>query len=199
MLISIITINLNGLSGLRGTFHSVIKQTYTDYEFIVVDGCSTDGSVEFICENSKKFTHIIIENDEGIYDAMNKGIGKAKGSYLLFLNSGDEFNEHLSLQNLVTALSDTDLVFLRYKNQQDFITRNLNFSDFWFNFPYCHQAILFKRNLFLDIGIFDLKFKVAADWEFVVRCLVLGSTYEISNQEIVKVDLFLECKQSCFW
>jgi hypothetical protein len=89
----------------------------------------------------------------------------------------------------VTALSDTDLVFLRYKNQQDFITRNLNFSDFWFNFPYCHQAILFKRSLFLDFGIFDLKFKVAADWEFVVRCLVHGSTYEISNQEIVKVDL----------
>ena len=190
MLISIITINLNDLSGLMGTFQSVINQTYTDYEFIVVDGCSTDGCVEFICDNSNYFTHIIIEEDEGIYDAMNKGIGKAKGSYLLFLNSGDEFNEHFSLQHAVNALvSDTDLVFLRYKSQQNFITRNLQFSDFWFIFPYCHQAILFKRSLFFHNGIFDKKFKVAADWEFVGRCLGTGSTYEILNLEIVKVDL----------
>ncbi len=85
--LSIITINLNNLAGLQKTMQSVFEQTFTDYEYIVIDGGSTDGSKEYIEQHSDKLAYWVSEKDKGIYNAMNKGIIKAGGDYLLFLNS----------------------------------------------------------------------------------------------------------------
>src|ERR1700741_3090435 len=87
--ISIITINYNDKTGLEKTISSVAGQSYADYEFIVIDGGSTDGSVEVIKKHESKISEWVSENDSGIFNAQNKGANKATGNYLLFLNSGD--------------------------------------------------------------------------------------------------------------
>ena len=89
-ILSIITINYNNLEGLRSTLNSVFKQTYSDYEYIVIDGGSSDGSEEYLASQGNEITYWISEKDKGIYHAQNKGLSKAKGDYVLFLNSGDE-------------------------------------------------------------------------------------------------------------
>ena len=91
MKLSIITVNLNNLEGLKKTYESVVCQTFTDYEWLVIDGGSTDGSREFIEQHQDKFAFWCSEPDKGIYNAMNKGIVRAKGEYLNFMNSGDCF------------------------------------------------------------------------------------------------------------
>ena len=85
--LSIITINYNNLEGLKKTFESVFMQTYQDFEYIVIDGGSTDGSKEYIAENTDKINHWVSEPDKGVYHAMNKGIVKASGEYLLFIKT----------------------------------------------------------------------------------------------------------------
>ena len=87
-LLSIITINYNDFSGLKKTVESVIKQTYSNFEYVVIDGGSTDESYKYLQEKKDSFSHLVSEKDAGIYNAMNKGIRAAKGEYLLFLNSG---------------------------------------------------------------------------------------------------------------
>jgi glycosyltransferase involved in cell wall biosynthesis len=87
--LSIITVNLNNIGGLQKTFESVFNQLFSDYEYIVIDGGSTDGSVDIIAQNAIKISYWISERDNGIYHAMNKGIQVSKGEYILFLNSGD--------------------------------------------------------------------------------------------------------------
>jgi glycosyltransferase involved in cell wall biosynthesis len=89
MLLSIITINYNNLSGLEKTIQSVLNQTLKNFEFIIIDGGSTDGSKEYNQEKNEFIDCWVSESDNGIYHAMNKGIKMAKGEYCLFLNSGD--------------------------------------------------------------------------------------------------------------
>ena len=97
MKFSIITINYNNVEGLRNTIKSVVNQTYTDYEFIIIDGGSTDGSVEVIKEYANIITYWVSEPDKGIYNAMNKGIEVANGEYLNFMNSIFFFKDVLYL------------------------------------------------------------------------------------------------------
>ncbi|HMK06596.1 MAG TPA: glycosyltransferase, partial [Flavobacterium sp.] len=96
--ISIITINYNESEGLKKTIESVISQTFRDYEFIVIDGNSSDGSKDVIAQYNDKITYALSEPDSGIYNAMNKGIRAAKGDYVFFLNSGDRFLETHTLE-----------------------------------------------------------------------------------------------------
>ena len=97
---SIITVNYNNRDGLRATIESVVNQTYRDYEFIVIDGGSTDGSTDVLKEFDDKITYWVSEPDKGIYNGMNKGIAKATGDYLNFMNSGDCFYNEKVLELL---------------------------------------------------------------------------------------------------
>lgn len=108
--ISIITINYNNCLGLRKTLQSVSSQTYKDYEYIVVDGASTDGSQEEMAQFKDIITHPISEKDSGIYNAMNKGIALAKGEYCLFLNSGDYLGDEKVLQMVAPFLDGAHFV-----------------------------------------------------------------------------------------
>ena len=98
--ISIITINYNNLEGLKRTMESVVNQTWREFEYIVIDGGSTDRSAAYIASQSENIDYWVSEPDNGIYNAMNKGIAKATGEYLLFLNSGDSFYDANVLQNV---------------------------------------------------------------------------------------------------
>ena len=107
---SIITVNYNNKEGLRNTIESVIHQTYRDFEFIVIDGGSTDGSAEVLKEYDSQITYWVSEKDKGIYNAMNKGIAKATGDYLNFMNSGDCFYDEGVLSRVAHVESDADFI-----------------------------------------------------------------------------------------
>src|SRR6478735_1115877 len=109
--LSIITINYNNLQGLQKTIESVVSQSFKDFEYIIIDGGSTDGSKVLIEKYSESITYWVSEKDNGIYPAMNKGIQVANGEYLLFLNSGDWFYENTTLSMAIPMLRPFDIVY----------------------------------------------------------------------------------------
>ncbi|MGJ5642466.1 glycosyltransferase family 2 protein [Formosa sp. S-31] len=172
MKVSIITINYNNLEGLKKTIPSVIHQRYTQIEFIVIDGGSSDGSKTFIEKQTSNITYWISEPDKGIYDAMNKGIEKATGDYLYFLNSGDYFyNEHV-LTDLCDHQPDADIICgkivfkSQHKERIGGHPEEVRMSQLYHSF-FCHQAVFFKKRLFDEMGGYDERFKLIADWAFI--------------------------------
>ena len=111
MLVSIITVNFNHLEGLKRTYESIVSQTFTDYECIVIDGGSTDGSREFIEQHQDRFAYWCSEKDNGIYHAMNKGIRQAKGEYLNFMNAGDAFACSKTLAGVFSEHRTADILY----------------------------------------------------------------------------------------
>lgn len=110
MKLSIITVKLNNRDGLKRTIDSVVSQTFTDYEWIVIDGGSTDGSRELIEQYQDHFAYWCSEPDKGIYNAMNKGIAHAKGEWLQFLNSGDVLYSNNTLASVFSSKYDADVL-----------------------------------------------------------------------------------------
>jgi len=175
-LISIITVNLNDVEGLKRTMTSVFEQTFREFEYIVIDGGSTDGSKAYIESHSDKIDTWISEKDSGIYNAMNKGIKVATGEYLLFLNSGDHFfdNEVLLLNN--NELRLYDLIYFNIQvisnNTAQIISypKRLGFTDFLYG-TLCHQSVLIKKELFTKVGLYDENLKIVSDWKFFILAL----------------------------
>lgn len=187
MLLSIITINFNNKLGLKRTLISVANQTYNDFEYIVIDGGSTDGSVELIKEYEDKITYWISEPDRGIYHAMNKGIQKANGEYLFFLNSGDVFFDENTVKGFVNASSREDIVYgnvrIVYSEERKSIEKypdKLSFL-FFFQSGICHQCIFIKKNTFYKVGFFDENLLIVSDWKFLLLALFL---YRLSYKHI---------------
>lgn len=171
--LSIITINYNNLTGLTRTVESVLGQSWKAFEFIIIDGGSTDGSKEFIEANTTKFNYSVSEKDKGIYHAMNKGIAKATGDYLFFLNSGDHFIDIHSLENAQQYLKKRDVIYFNInvvKNGVSQILENpkeLSFEYLHNNLP-CHQCTFIKKNAFETIGYYDENLKIVADWKWLI-------------------------------
>lgn len=177
--ITVITINLNNKDGLKKTLKSISYQTYINFEYIVVDGNSNDGSLKVIEHNNSTIDKCIVEKDSGIYDAMNKGISASTGDYLLFINSGDWLVSHNTLEQLSKyALDNTDIIYgdiiLHDAETQSTKTTNypeeLSFQYFRYR-TLPHQATLIKRELFNEIGLYDTNMKIISDWAFF--CLAI--------------------------
>lgn len=183
MKISIITINLNNLHGLQRTMESILTQTSHDYEWIVIDGGSTDGSKELIEQNDNHITYWVSEPDDGIFNAMNKGIKKACGDYLLFLNSGDcladnDIIEYINNYTLnddfivgKTCSSKDSLPPLKQKDNyttEDTLER-LSVSAF----P--HQATFIRRNVFQKHGLYREDKQFASDWYLTICAIIKGN------------------------
>jgi glycosyltransferase involved in cell wall biosynthesis len=185
-LYSIITICLNNEQGLARTSKSIHKQTYKDFEWIVVDGFSIDNSVA-IAKQNPVLTHLISEPDDGIYHAMNKGIALAQGEYCLFLNSGDWLYADTVLAEVATQLQG-DLVagWLTVIYPERFNKtpklRRLDLQDVRKKFLYHrtlhHQATFIRRNLFQKYGGYDQEYKIYGDWDFFLRVINKGVTLE---------------------
>ncbi len=161
--ITIITINLNNLKGLEKTANSI--PSIEKIEWVVVDGLSTDGSVEFLSKCTRKPDFLISEIDSGVYDAMNKGIQLASGDYVNFMNAGDYFEETFFESTLGTFEGNADII---YGNTQlsdgNFIKNPTNLDFFYiFNKMINHQSLFLKRELLLKYP-FDLNYKIVADW-----------------------------------
>lgn len=175
MQLSIITINYNDQKGLEDTFKSVFAQTHQQFEYLVIDGGSTDGSKELIEQHADKIDYWVSEKDTGIFNAMNKGIKAAKGAYLLFLNSGDTFYNDEVLQQAVQQISnehqiyygDVQRVFNDATTTIKTYPKELKFS-FFVDSAIAHQSAIVKRTLFDKVGYFNENYKIFADWEFFV-------------------------------
>ena len=175
-MLSIITINYNRKSDLEATLKSVAEQSYNDFEYIVIDGGSTDGSVELIKAYSDRIDYWVSEPDKGIFDAMNKGIRAATREYLLFLNGGDTFLHPDALANAMNYLKagNEDIVYgdilveMSYGGELRFSYPNtLNFRYF-LEHDLPHQATFIRRQLFNQYGLYDAYNKINADWTFFV-------------------------------
>jgi glycosyltransferase involved in cell wall biosynthesis len=178
MKISVITINFNNLNGLKQTIASVLSQTFFDFEYIIIDGGSKDGSALYIEENKGKFSYWVSEPDNGIYHAMNKGLKKAIGQYCLFLNSGDCLISNSVLQQLVLGLNDN--VDVLYGDFQ-YLSKSFNnierfpkkLSIYHFAYSYVpHTSSLIRTNLLIELNGYDESFNIISDWVFFLRALI---------------------------
>lgn len=181
--ITVITINLNNIKGLEKTFHSVKSQNYLNLEFMVFDGGSIDGSLNFLKARSSEISFWVSEKDSGVYYAMNKGIKHASGDYLLFLNSGDHFFNEDAISTLVKNSSGEDLIYGHLKvvgSDSEWIKTypcSLNFRYFYFeSLP--HPATLISRELIVQMGGYDTHLKIASDWKFFLLAVAkYGCSY----------------------
>lgn len=182
MKLSIITINYNNLEGLKRTYDSVVCQTWTDYEWIIIDGGSTDGSREFIDEHQDKFSYWCSEPDKGVYNAMNKGIVKAQGEYLNFMNSGDCFSEKDTLEKVFSLEHQADILYgdwwqiwKSHEEQKSFPHPMEIYA--LYKSTICHQAMFIKRDIHLLL-LYDESYSVFADYKNWVKAVLKGATFE---------------------
>ena len=174
MKLSIITINYNNLAGLQKTIDSVISQTWRDFEWIIIDGGSKDGSRELIEQYQQHFSYWCSEPDKGVYNAMNKGIKHAQGEYLLFLNSGDALYDEHVLQKVDDLNIDTDIIsgqVERMDNHQLLRVYDESVLMQLFNDTLNHQGTFIKRTLFDDLK-YDENYKIVSDWKFWLESII---------------------------
>ena len=174
--LSIITINYNNAAGLLKTFETVFAQTYTGFEYIVIDGGSTDESKAIINLYNDKINYWVSEKDKGVYHAMNKGIQKANGEYLLFLNSGDCFTGDKILEQAFAFEFNESIVYCDVKNnvtgEKIAFPDQLRFSHFY-HATINHQSAFIKKQLFNEYGLYNENYEIASDWEFFIKCIFL--------------------------
>lgn len=181
MRVSIITINRNNKSGLERTILSVRRQTFSEYEYIVIDGASKDGSVDVLQKYEAGISFYSSEPDTGIYNAMNKGIRRANGDYLLFLNSGDELLDPSVLQNLAGTEISEDIIFgdILYEGETAPIVMPDQLTLETFLGPSIgHGAAFIRRSLFEKYGLYNEANRIVSDWEFfLLVCIKFRCSY----------------------
>jgi glycosyltransferase involved in cell wall biosynthesis len=183
--ISVITINFENLKELQKTFTSVISQTYQDLEYIVIDGGSQDGTVNFLQEHSTALSYWVSEQDNGIYDAMNKGVKAAKGEWIVFMNSGDLFFQDDTIEQIAPYLvGANDVVYggceLIIDDEYGYRTSQAQPTDLsliWHQIPTCHQSVFVKRELQSRYP-FNTSLAWCADHDFLARLYQLGSKFQ---------------------
>ncbi len=180
MKISIITVVYNGVSTIEDCIESVLLQTYNDIEYIVIDGCSDDGTQAVIAKYSNRIQKIISEPDAGIYDAMNKGLTVATGEYIAFLNADDFYYRPDRVEKMVTLLEKNnleagyaDLLYV-HRNDKTKITRywqagKYQGNNFLFGWMPPHPTFVAKRICYNRFGGFNLSLGSAADYELMLR------------------------------
>lgn len=180
MKFSIITVCWNSQDTIEQTIQSVLNQTFKDFEYIIIDGQSTDNTLAIIDKYKDRITQFISEPDKGIYDAMNKGIDLAQGDYIMFLNADDVlFHENVLALTAQKAniekyeLLYGDLIFLEKENgnfknrKQDNVNKIYLCGGMLF-----HPTIFATKKLFEKIGKFDISYKIVADYEWILRALI---------------------------
>lgn len=180
-LFSIITITFNAERELPATLESVRRQTFTDFEQLIVDGASRDSTVEIARKSGIEGLSVVSEPDRGLYDAMNKGIRRATGKYLIFLNAGDAFHAPGTLATIAdtirragnpdivygqTQLVDADRKFVGMRHLS--APEHLTFESFRHGMLVCHQAFIVRRDI---AEPYDLQYRFSADYEWCLRCL----------------------------
>lgn len=176
MQLTVITVNFNNRQGLERTIKSVISQKYKDFEYIIVDGASTDGSVDIIRKYENFITKWISEPDTGIYNAMNKAVRMASGKYCLFMNSGDEIFSPDTLNDVFSNDFHEDyiqgVIFDCQTNRYVQPPKEIKASFYLFGNNNYHQASFIGRKLLLENN-YDETLRIASDLKFNFQCLVM--------------------------
>ncbi|KWW25834.1 MAG: family 2 glycosyl transferase [bacterium F082] len=187
MRLSIITINRNNATGLEKTMRSVASQTFKEFEYIVVDGASTDGSADVIKKLESEFAHLkwVSEPDKGIYNAMNKGIRMAKGDFIQILNSADCLAADDVTERMLESLEKEDCPSILYGNMVKCFPDGHRMVDKCFagqeitmlgmyTGTLNHDPAYIRRDLFEKYGYYDESLKIVSDWEWYMQAIVLG-------------------------
>lgn len=219
--ISIITVCYNSVTTIERTIQSVLSQTYPNIEYIIVDGGSTDGTLNSINKYKDRIHKIISEKDKGIYDAMNKGLGVATGDVIGFLNSDDFYTNNESVKSISAAFNDSGIdgcyADLQYVNKKDQIIRhwksgNYTRLKFYFGWMPPHPTFYARKSLFDKYGHFDIAYQIAADYELILRfvmknriqlkylqqCVVTMAAGGVSNKGIKNI-IKANCEVSKAW
>ncbi len=194
--ISVITVVYNNHAHIAETICSVFSQTYSNIEYIIVDGASTDGTLNVINQFRNRIHHVVSEPDKGIYDALNKGLRIATGDVIGFLHSDDEFSSSTVLETIAQAFraGDWDGVYsdLEY-------VKNKKVVRFWKSCPFQapllargwmppHPTLYLKREVYQEVGLFNLDYKIAADYDFILRTFnTLNYRFYYLSQVTVKM------------
>lgn len=180
--ITIATVVFNGIKEIENTIQSVLKQDYSNLEYIVIDGASSDGTVDIIKKYDTQISYWLSETDKGIYDAMNKAINVASGDWILFMNCGDYFYSstviseifHLNANYDDFAVVYGDAMF-RFKDKTYLVEAYESAPDRFM--PFSHQSAFTKTNLAKD-NLFDTSYKITADTEFFLRLTRKGYVFK---------------------
>ena len=177
--ISIITVVFNDEEHLEGTIISVLEQSNSNFEYIIIDGGSTDGTLDIIKKYAERFSYWISEKDNGIYSAMNKGLRAATGDFVWFLNSGDQIHEKTTIDKLLKKVNrETDVIYgetvlindngkilgMRRKEAPE----NLTWKSFYTGMMVCHQSVLVRREI---APTYNEEYRFSADFEWVLVSL----------------------------
>lgn len=195
MKVSIITINLNNLTGLEKTAQTILSQTCKDFEWIVIDGGSNDGSCDLIRQFEGNIAYWVSEKDSGIYNAMNKGVDAATGDYLIFMNSGDCFHDPEVLSDFIKIKDKSDIIYgntervdangnhvgetvpTEYLSLQYLFFKRLN-----------HQSMLFSKKCF-ENDRYDESFRLLGDLDLMVRLAMRKASFRYWDRFIAKYDV----------
>ena len=199
MKISIITVVWNNAATIKDAIDSVLTQTYENIEYIVVDGASTDGTVEIVQSYGEKISKFISEKDKGLYDAMNKGIGLSTGDIVGILNSDDFYIANDVIEKVVKEFEEkgvdsvyADLVFVKPEN----LSKTVRYYDsshfspdkFAYGWMPAHPTFFVKREIYEKYGVFKTDYKIAADYELLTRFLGKNKvSYSYIKEPIVKM------------
>lgn len=193
MKISIITVCYNAEQTIEDTIKSVLSQTYDNYEYLIIDGKSNDNTLSIINKyKDNKHIKLISEKDNGLYDAMNKGIKNATGDIIATLNSDDILFDNSIFQTVIDNYdSKTDIVYgdiLYCDSNLDKIVRDYisgeKTSDYWCP---AHPSMYVRKEVFNKIGNYNINYKICADYDFMVRCNINNLTFKYINKYFVKM------------
>jgi glycosyltransferase involved in cell wall biosynthesis len=192
-LLSVITIVYNNAQHIERTILSVLNQTYTPIEYIIIDGASTDGSLDIIKKYQARLSKLISEPDKGIYDAMNKGLKMATGDYVLFMNSGDEIYAPDTVENIFNSEANADIYFGETEMLNDQLLsegqrrhkapERLDLASFKYGMCVSHQAIYIKREL---VKLYDINYELSADIDWILDALTKAKKVVNTKQYVAK-------------
>ncbi|MDR1878597.1 MAG: glycosyltransferase [Bacteroidales bacterium] len=199
--LSIITVTYNAERWIEQTIQSIISQSYSGIEYIIVDGASTDATLDIIKKYEPHIARCISEPDKGLYDAMNKGLHLATGNYVWFINAGDSIYDKDTVQKIVEKLSKEQLPDIVY-GETEIINahgdslgmrrlhapKQLNWQHFKWGMLVCHQSFIVKRSIAEN---YDLQYNYTADYDWCLRCLKKANTDAVFNTNLI-LSKFLE-------
>ncbi len=198
MKFTIITVCYNAEKGIEKTIKSVLNQSYRNYEYIIIDGLSNDGTMQIINEYAPKFKDIgikvkvVSERDNGIYDAMNKGVSRANGEWINFINAGDVYcsNEVLE-QFAVYSSENVDVIageIFRVVGYIGIKKSHTDIAELKKRMIFCHQAIFASKELF-DEKLFDTDYRICADYDWLLHMYMKNYTFKCVNIPVVNYDM----------
>ncbi|MGN8071369.1 glycosyltransferase family 2 protein [Mucilaginibacter sp. 22184] len=191
--LSVITIVYNNVRDIERTMLSVISQTYTNIEYIIVDGLSTDGTLDMISKYHDRISKLISEKDKGIYDAMNKGLAMATGDYVIFMNSGDEFYAPDTVTAVFASAEDADIYYGETEMMDDSgqslgqrrhqAPAVFTWRSFKYGMSISHQAIYIRRSL---ADPYDNRYQLSADIDWIIRAAKKAKKIVNVNRYVAK-------------